>query len=99
MVSSASDDLPDPDGPQQTVIFSRGISTVTFLRLCWQAPSTLKVRSSEDEGRKTPFALLARFSVFFRPLSFVLSSSFRACPVNDSVHAATCSGVPVQTTL
>src|SRR2546427_317046 len=38
MVSKASDDLPDPDRPVKTTSLSRGIDSVTFLRLCSRAP-------------------------------------------------------------
>src|SRR6267143_4546284 len=38
MVSNASDDLPDPDRPVNTTNLSRGIDSVTFLRLCSRAP-------------------------------------------------------------
>src|SRR6266851_5073659 len=38
MVSKASDDLPDPDRPVNTTSLSRGIDSVTFLRLCSRAP-------------------------------------------------------------
>src|SRR5450759_736643 len=38
MVSKASDDLPDPESPVKTTSLSRGIDSVTFLRLCSRAP-------------------------------------------------------------
>lgn len=38
MVSKASEDLPDPERPVNTISFSRGSSTVRFLRLCSRAP-------------------------------------------------------------
>src|SRR5713226_4001328 len=38
IVSKASDDLPDPDRPVNTTSLSRGIDSVTFLRLCSRAP-------------------------------------------------------------
>src|SRR5882757_9418539 len=44
MVSNASDDLPDPDRPVNTISASRGISRSTFLRLCSRAPRTWIVR-------------------------------------------------------
>src|SRR5687768_14692552 len=40
MVSNARLDLPDPDRPVITVRLSRGISTLTPLRLCSRAPRT-----------------------------------------------------------
>src|SRR5215213_6074098 len=40
MVSKASDDLPEPDSPVMTTIASRGMETVTSLRLCSRAPET-----------------------------------------------------------
>src|ERR687893_336720 len=41
MVSKAREDLPEPESPVITVRRSRGISTLTFLRLCWRAPRTV----------------------------------------------------------
>lgn len=41
MVSKASDDFPEPDGPVTTVIARRGISRSNPLRLCWRAPRTV----------------------------------------------------------
>src|SRR6266566_1384014 len=38
MVSKASDDLPEPESPVKTTSLSRGIDSVTFLRLCSRAP-------------------------------------------------------------
>jgi len=38
MVSKANDDFPDPERPVNTISFSRGNSTVRFLRLCSRAP-------------------------------------------------------------
>src|SRR5258708_4851596 len=38
MVSKANDDLPEPERPVNTTRRSRGISTVTSLRLCSRAP-------------------------------------------------------------
>src|ERR671910_3369084 len=40
MVSNASEDLPEPDRPVMTTSASRGIATVTSLRLCSRAPET-----------------------------------------------------------
>src|SRR6185436_2354149 len=40
MVSNASDDLPEPDGPVTTVTVRRGISRSNPLRLFWRAPRT-----------------------------------------------------------
>ena len=37
-MSKASVDLPDPLSPVITTIFSRGMSSATFLRLCSRAP-------------------------------------------------------------
>src|SRR3990172_3070861 len=45
MVSKASEDFPDPEMPVSTTNLSRGISTVTFFRLCSRAPRTM-MRSS-----------------------------------------------------
>src|SRR5580692_2841049 len=42
-VSNASEDFPDPLMPVITTSFSRGISSVRFLRLCWRAPVILIV--------------------------------------------------------
>src|SRR4051812_24392747 len=38
MVSKAREDLPEPDSPVITVSRLRGISRLTFLRLCCRAP-------------------------------------------------------------
>src|SRR5260370_15566636 len=38
MVSKASEDLPEPERPVNTTSLSRGIDSVTFLRLCSRAP-------------------------------------------------------------
>src|SRR5208282_1471854 len=38
MVSKASEDLPEPEGPVTTVRELRGISRLMFFRLCWRAP-------------------------------------------------------------
>src|SRR5688572_12900079 len=40
MVSNASDDFPEPDGPVTTVRVRRGISRSNPFRLCWRAPRT-----------------------------------------------------------
>ena len=40
MVSKARLDFPDPDKPVNTISLSRGISTLTFFRLCSRAPRT-----------------------------------------------------------
>src|SRR3990172_1181059 len=45
MVWKASEDFPDPEMPVSTTNLSRGISTVTFFRLCSRAPRTM-IRSS-----------------------------------------------------
>src|SRR3989337_3397017 len=45
MVSKASEDFQDPEMPVSTTNLSRGISTVTFFRLCSRAPRTM-MRSS-----------------------------------------------------
>ena len=39
------EDLPEPETPVRTTSFFLGISTVTFLRLCWRAP-VMMMRSS-----------------------------------------------------
>src|SRR3954469_19140790 len=43
MVSKASDDLPEPESPVMTPRASRGMETVTSLRLCSRAPETTMV--------------------------------------------------------
>ena len=47
-MSIASELLPEPLGPQQTVIWSRGISTSMPLRLCCRAPRTLMAVADRD---------------------------------------------------
>src|SRR5919108_1236092 len=49
MVSKASDDLPEPERPVNTISLSRGRSSVTFLRLCSRAP--WMTRRSEPTSR------------------------------------------------
>src|SRR5438874_7571569 len=44
-VSKARLDFPEPDTPVRITSFFLGISTVTFLRLCWRAP-VMMMRSS-----------------------------------------------------
>src|SRR6478752_4427972 len=55
IVSNASDDLPDPDRPVNTMSLSRGRSRSTLRRLCSRAPCTTRrsftpasVRSATD---------------------------------------------------
>src|SRR3982751_5277437 len=45
IVSNARELFPEPLKPVITVKVLRGISTLTFLRLCWRAPCT-EIRSS-----------------------------------------------------
>src|SRR5215510_2642189 len=45
-VSKARLDFPDPETPVSTTSFFLGISTVTFLRLCWRAPAMMMRSSS-----------------------------------------------------
>src|ERR687897_347284 len=56
MVSKASDDLPDPDSPVNTISFSRGSSRLTFRRLCSRAPriTSESATASEAIGRAQP---------------------------------------------
>lgn len=37
-VSKAKEDLPEPDGPQNTISLFEGRLSLRFLRLCWRAP-------------------------------------------------------------
>src|SRR5215207_9702324 len=81
MVSNASDDLPEPDRPVMTTSASRGIATVTSLRLCSRAPETTiwacrdtrpSVRNARTESSNTcspPLALCdqLRIGSGFRP--------------------------------
>src|SRR5687767_7571085 len=62
MVSNASEDLPEPDGPVITVNARRGISRSKPLRLCCLAPRTMirsfmaakaSERSAPKKRRKT----------------------------------------------
>src|ERR1051325_10723783 len=52
MVSKARLDLPEPLTPVITVSFPRGISTLTFLRLCTRAPLTLMTSSDIFDARR-----------------------------------------------
>src|SRR5690348_15845115 len=56
MVSKASEDLPEPDGPVTTVMARRGISRSNPLRLCWSAPRTVMcdfMSSSRASGERS----------------------------------------------
>ena len=61
MVSNASEDLPEPDRPVSTTSSPRGMSTLTFFRLCSRAPRTrmkrfwsiIKARSEEPATGRT----------------------------------------------
>src|SRR5919198_5841741 len=55
MVSKASEDFPDPLRPVKTTRRSRGIESVTFLRLCSRAPRI--VIRSVGTGRVSPGSL------------------------------------------
>src|SRR5688572_27344061 len=97
MVSSASDDLPDPDGPQNTVICSRGSRHDTFFRLCWLAPWTSRwVMYSAHWSATLCFGTSPRTAV--RELCLGNRTGASAAPVCDPLDFATCSGVPVTTT-
>src|SRR5438270_3677740 len=50
MVSKAREDLPEPLSPVITVRVLRGISTETFLRLCWRAPRTVILLIAMETG-------------------------------------------------
>src|SRR5450631_2775131 len=52
MVSNASEDLPDPDSPVNTISWSRGSSRSTFLRLCSRAPRTTIVSLIDGQGTR-----------------------------------------------
>ena len=56
IVSNAKDDFPLPESPVNAMILLRGISTVTFLRLCVLAPLTISISSFlfSDITRYTP---------------------------------------------
>ena len=57
MVSKASDDLPEPDSPVNTISASRGISRSTFFRLCSRAPRTWMVLWPSAGGLLTILAM------------------------------------------
>src|SRR3974377_762531 len=61
MVSNASDDFPEPDGPVMTVKVRRGISRSKFLRLCWRAPRTMSW--SFTEGKLAGWSAQAAWAV------------------------------------
>src|SRR5437660_11124528 len=54
MVSKASEDLPEPDSPVNTISASRGISRSTFFRLCSRAPRTWIVLWLSPTGAAFP---------------------------------------------
>src|SRR3954469_19272783 len=98
MVSSASDDFPEPDGPQKTLIFSRGNFADTFFRLCWHAPSTHRCVMYSVGWSAWPFGWADFFLALPFPFfDFTPRIGARASPVYDSATFATCSGVPVAT--
>src|SRR5205809_7920720 len=66
MVSKASDDLPLPDNPVNTINASRGISRSTFFRLCSRAPRTWMVLPASAGDLLT---ILAMHSVLCLPPS------------------------------
>src|SRR3989339_1026726 len=41
MVSNAKEDFPEPESPVKTISLLRGISRLTFFRLCSRAPLTI----------------------------------------------------------
>ena len=94
MVSIASDDLPEPLGPLNTVISFRGMRTDTSFRLCWRAPCTSRwVISSWG----LEFGV---WGLADRPLSFFFGNRIgaRAAAVCEVGCLATASGVPAVTT-
>ena len=74
MVSKASDDLPDPDTPDTTVIAPRGMSTSIALRLCSLAPRTESVvtRTLYRAGGRQAYGVRRRPPV----LSFAANARF-----------------------
>src|SRR6478736_8847254 len=67
MVSKASEDLPEPDSPVNTIRASRGISRSTFFRLCSRAPRTWIVLWASPTGVALPASagddLLTTFAI------------------------------------
>src|SRR3989304_380067 len=63
MVSKANEDLPEPEIPEMTTNWSRGISTVRFFRLWARAPTTtifswgMAGRIGAGEGLAAPLTL------------------------------------------
>ena len=51
MVSKASDDLPEPESPVNTMRRSRGSSMETFFKLCSRAPRTTRVLGTAEDYR------------------------------------------------
>src|SRR5437899_6105 len=80
MVSKASDDLPDPDRPVNTTSLSRGIDSVTFLRLCSRAPRIV----IWSVGIRT---LRYSFSRVTANVALAVATSFPSWPA--TVHSAT----------
>src|SRR5438094_67744 len=97
MVSIASDDLPEPLGPQQTLICSRGSVTLMFFKLCCCAPWTVRcVMGSAlvfPLRRDLPFAGVVAFE-----FGGASGPAANARPVCERSHFAISSGVPTQTT-
>src|SRR5215207_7114442 len=67
MVSNASEDLPEPEGPVMTVSARRGISRSRFLRLCWRAPRTTILSFMELKVMKRPALSRRPFQWTSRP--------------------------------
>src|SRR5258708_5422492 len=95
MVSSASELLPEPLGPQQTDMRSRGNDTVMFFKLCCCAPCT--VRCSIFDFRFSTIDFRDDFFFASTMNDCGLKMRCRAWPVYEAEQAAISSGVPVQT--
>src|SRR5918993_5560304 len=50
MVSNASDDLPEPDNPVNTMSLLRGSSRLTLRRLCSRAPRITRESATADQA-------------------------------------------------
>src|SRR3954449_5656503 len=58
IVSNASDDLPDPESPVNTIRESRGRSSETSLRLCSRAPRMMSWSATDSPRFEQVFVIL-----------------------------------------
>src|SRR5581483_1554547 len=99
MVSKASEDLPEPDSPVNTISASRGISRSTFLRLCSRAPRTWMVLWVSPAPTPLPAAVDADLAILLIGLGLTqtegsskhrLGRGWRACGRHTNAQDFSC---------